>query len=92
MGPDGHRDWARDEIGITLMNLRDLKLRARALLAPRRVERELDEELIFHIERETQVGSASGPPIIGHHFHCLASSVGSTRDVKTQLASTSSDG
>jgi hypothetical protein len=35
------------------MNLRDLKLRARALVAPGRVERELDEELSFHIERET---------------------------------------
>jgi predicted permease len=36
------------------MNLRDLKLRLRALLAPRHVERELDEELSFHIERETR--------------------------------------
>jgi predicted permease len=36
------------------MNLRDLTLRARALFAPRRVERELNEELAFHIERETQ--------------------------------------
>jgi len=36
------------------MNLLDLKLRARALFAPKRVERELDEELSFHIERETQ--------------------------------------
>ena len=35
------------------MNLRDWKLRARALFAPRRVERELDDELAFHIERET---------------------------------------
>ena len=35
------------------MNLRDLFLRVRALVAPRRVERELDEELAFHIERET---------------------------------------
>src|SRR5215471_1060364 len=42
------------------MNLRDLKLRARALLAPRRVERELDEELAFHIERETQKLVAGG--------------------------------
>jgi hypothetical protein len=33
---------------------RDLRLRLRALLAPRRVERELDEELAFHIEREAQ--------------------------------------
>ena len=36
------------------MNLRDLFLRIRALVAPHRVERELDEELAFHIERETQ--------------------------------------
>jgi predicted permease len=36
------------------MTLHDLKLRVRALLAPGRVERELDDELAFHIERETQ--------------------------------------
>lgn len=37
-----------------MMTLHDLKLRARALFAPRRVERELDEELTFHLERETR--------------------------------------
>jgi predicted permease len=42
------------------MNYRDWKLRVRALLAPRRVERELDEELAFHIERETEKHLASG--------------------------------
>ena len=42
------------------MNLRDLFLRVRALAAPRRVERELDEELAFHIERETQRHIADG--------------------------------
>ena len=42
------------------MNLRRLKLRARAVLAPRRVERDLDEELAFHIERETQKHIANG--------------------------------
>src|SRR5687768_13851888 len=42
------------------MNLRHLKLWARALLAPRRVERDLDEELAFHIERETQKHIANG--------------------------------
>jgi predicted permease len=42
------------------MNLRDLLLRIRALVAPRRVERELDEELAFHIERETQKHVAAG--------------------------------
>ena len=36
------------------LNLRDWQLRARALFARRRVERELDEELSFHIEREVQ--------------------------------------
>ena len=36
------------------MPLRDLKLRLRALFSPNRVERELDEELSFHIEREAR--------------------------------------
>ncbi len=36
------------------MTLRDWKLRLRALMAPRRVERELDDELAFHLERETE--------------------------------------
>jgi predicted permease len=42
------------------MRLRDLLLRVRALATPRRVERELDEELAFHIERETQKHLANG--------------------------------
>ena len=42
------------------MTLRDLKLRARALLAPRRVEQELDDELAFHIECETEKLVQSG--------------------------------
>ena len=42
------------------MDLRRLTLRARALLAPRRVERDLDQELAFHIERETQKHVANG--------------------------------
>jgi predicted permease len=42
------------------MNLRDLFLRVRALAAPRRVERELDDELSFHVERETQKHLAEG--------------------------------
>ena len=42
------------------MTLRDLVLRLRALLFPRRVERELDEELAFHVERETQKHVARG--------------------------------
>ncbi len=36
------------------MTLRDLTLRARALFRPRRVEQELQDELAFHIERETK--------------------------------------
>ncbi len=36
------------------MNLRDLTLRARALFRPHRVEQELNDELAFHIERETK--------------------------------------
>ena len=36
------------------MNLRDLTLRARALFSPHRAERDLDDELQFHIERETR--------------------------------------
>jgi predicted permease len=42
------------------MRLRDLFLRIRALAARRSVERELDEELAFHIERETQKHIAAG--------------------------------
>jgi predicted permease len=45
--------------GVT-MSLRDVFLRLRALVAPRRVERELEEELAFHIERETQRHIAAG--------------------------------
>ena len=42
------------------MNVRDLLLRLRALAAPRRAERELDEELAFHIARETAKHVANG--------------------------------
>ena len=42
------------------MTLRDWYLRLRALAAPRRVERELDEELAFHIERDTHKYLADG--------------------------------
>jgi predicted permease len=42
------------------MNLRNLFLRIRALMTRHRVERELDEELAFHIERETQKQIAQG--------------------------------
>jgi predicted permease len=36
------------------MNLNDWRLRMRALFAPGRAERDLDDELAFHIDRETQ--------------------------------------
>ena len=42
------------------MTLQDLKLRLRALFARRSVERELDEELAYHIERETRKQIANG--------------------------------
>jgi putative ABC transport system permease protein len=42
------------------MSLRDWQLRARALFARRRVERELDDELAFHLERETRKLIAHG--------------------------------
>src|SRR5688572_9072970 len=42
------------------MNFRDLKLRLHAVIARRRLERDLDEELSFHLERETQKHLANG--------------------------------
>ncbi len=54
------------------MNLRNLLLRIRALVAPRRVERELDEELAFHIERETQKHISSGLSPIDARTRALA--------------------
>jgi predicted permease len=42
------------------MTLRRLKLLTQAVFARRRVERDLDDELAFHIERETQKQIASG--------------------------------
>ena len=42
------------------MNFRDLKLRLHAVIARRRIERDLDEELSFHLERETQKHIANG--------------------------------
>src|SRR3954454_11402028 len=51
MGAHGERHRPRDEIRMTL---HDLKLRTRALLRRNRVEQELDEELAFHIEREAR--------------------------------------
>jgi predicted permease len=42
------------------MNFRDFILRIRAVVAPHRVECELDEELAFHIERDTQRHLADG--------------------------------
>jgi predicted permease len=42
------------------MNIKDLWLRLRALARPRRVERELDEELQFHIEMQTRKNRRRG--------------------------------
>ena len=44
------------------MNLRDLTLRARALFAPNRAERDLHDELSFHIEREAMKLMDQGLP------------------------------
>ena len=44
------------------MTLRDLILRARALFRPNRVEQDLNDELAFHIERETQKLLDEGMP------------------------------
>jgi predicted permease len=42
------------------LTLRDLFLRIRALVRPNRVERELDEELAFHIDRDTKKHTDAG--------------------------------
>ncbi len=42
------------------MTWRDLRLRIRALLAPRRVERELADELAFHLEMDTRKHMTAG--------------------------------
>ena len=57
VGAYGHGHRPRDEAGMTL---RDLLLRIRALVSAHRVEHELDEELAFHIERETHKHIANG--------------------------------
>ena len=57
VGTHDDRHRPRDEDGV---NLRDVRLRIRALFAPRRVEREMDEELRFHLEMETRKHLAAG--------------------------------
>ncbi|HEY1308008.1 MAG TPA: ABC transporter permease [Vicinamibacterales bacterium] len=54
------------------MNLRDLFLRLRALMVRHRVERELHEELTFHIERETQKHLAGGLSPVDARTRALA--------------------
>jgi predicted permease len=44
------------------MNLQDLRLRARALFTPKRAERDLHDELSFHIEREAMKLMEQGVP------------------------------
>jgi predicted permease len=51
MGTPGHGHRPSDEARL-IMNLRDLRLRFRAIVRRRPVDRELDDELMFHIERE----------------------------------------
>jgi predicted permease len=54
------------------MRVRDLILRLRALVARRRVERELDEELAFHLERDAQRHIANGLSPEDAHARALA--------------------
>ena len=54
------------------LNLRDLFLRVRALIAPKRVERELDEELAFHIARETEKHISAGLSPIAARSRAIA--------------------
>src|ERR1700752_2437880 len=42
------------------MDVRDLRLRVRALFRRRQIERDLDDELAFHVEMETRKGRAAG--------------------------------
>ena len=45
-----------------MMTLRDITLRLRALLRPRQVEADLDDELAFHLEREERKLIDAGMP------------------------------
>ena len=54
------------------MNIRDLKLRLRSLVRRHRVERELDEELAFHLDRETEKLIANGASRDRAHAHARA--------------------
>jgi predicted permease len=48
--------------GNNVMNFRDLQLRLRALIAPGRVERDLHDELSFHIDRQAKKLTDRGMP------------------------------
>jgi predicted permease len=54
------------------VNLRDLRLRVRALFARQRVERELHDELSFHIERETKRLIEAGVPAADAKYQAQA--------------------
>ena len=54
------------------MSLRDLKLRLRALIAPGRVERDLHDELSFHIEQEARKLRDQGVPLEQARAQALA--------------------
>ena len=54
------------------MRVRDLRLRVRALFTPGSVERELDDELAFHIECEARKLMAGGLPAAEARRRALA--------------------
>jgi predicted permease len=70
------------------MTLHDLKLRVQALISPRRAERELDEELAFHIERDTQrhidngLGAAEARARAHARFGSMALAADQCRDAR----------
>jgi hypothetical protein len=62
LGAHVERDRPRPQAGVDRMGVRDLKLRLRGLITPSRVERDLHDELSFHIEREARKLVDQGMP------------------------------
>ena len=64
------------------MNIRDWTLRLRALVMPRRVERDLNDELAFHIDRETRklLDEGMDPARARHTAHARFGSTTVTAD------------
>src|SRR5690349_23907796 len=54
------------------MMLRDLVFRLRALVRPAQAERDLDDELAFHMERETEKLVASGMSRVDARLRALS--------------------